>query len=255
MALIPSFMPTPIRDGYAGGWVRSFSRVQMEDNQYQTRRETSREQFAYALSWKLDYTQLAMFEGWLEYDLAKGTGYFDVNFAGKTVTVKPSTGMPEVSPVGSKWLVKLAVEELQSAPVISPRNGVLPSWPIGLPSFESDGYAYAKDSAVTKSDIDFGVADMRVRFRERVTKFTGKILVDLNQRNLFWQFYKDSLINGSAYFLCPFVGSQGETKLRSRFAEKPTEAPNGSWFAISVSLETVKAPILTANQYRTALAD
>lgn len=249
MAKPPKSIPQPIREGYTGSYTRQPSRFQMEDNQYRTRRETSRRQFNYSLTWKLNWAQLDLFEAWVEYDLAQGKGYFEIEFAGKTISVRPTTGMPTVNPVGDKWSVKMDVEELRAAPIVAPKSAFLPTWPSSLPEFESAEYMLSKVGAVTKSDIDFGVSDMRVRFQQRLTQYGGKIYLNQAQRDAFWDYYQNSLIDGFAWFLAPFVNSKSQTKLKARFIENPVETPLNSWYSISVKLETTKAPIMAFADY------
>lgn len=250
MAKPPSIIPLPIRDGYSGTPTRPFRRFQMEDNQYRTIRETSADQFTYSLSWKLDWEQAERFEAWLEYDLGQGVGSFELDFAGKTITVKPSTGMPSYSPMGAKWLVRMEVVELRSPPAITPRTGQLPEWPSELPEFEQEQYTFGKVNAVTKSDIDFGLPDMRVRFQQRTTQFSGTIILNQTQRDKFWEFYKDTLVNGCAWFLAPFVNYLGLNNLKAKFIEQPVETPLSSWYSISLSLDTTKAPIMSYSDYQ-----
>lgn len=250
MALIPSIFPPPIRDGYSGAFSREPKRFQMEDSQYLNDQQSIRKVFNYSLTWKLTFKLAELFEAWVEYGLSQGVDYFSFNFAGKLITVRPSTGMPSYTPAGAKWLVSMDVEELRAAPVISVSTGFIPVWPSTLPSFESAEYSIGKVNAVTKSDLENGVSDERVRFQDRVTEFGGKIICNQTQRDLFWSFYQDTLINGASYFMAPFANAHTVANQRSRIVDGTvTETSLNSWYAISFRLETLANPIISKSQY------
>lgn len=256
MAMMPSIFPPPIRDGYSGNYSREPKRFQMEDSQYLNDQQSIRKMFNYSLTWKLNFKLTKLFEAWVEYGLSQGVDYFTFNFAGKLITVRPSTGMPSYTPAGDKWLVKMDVEELRAAPVMPVRNGFIPVWPSTLPSFESTEYSIGKVNAITKSDLENGVSDERVRFQERVTEYGGKILCNQTQRDLFWEFYQNTLINGASYFMAPFVNAHTVANQRSRIVDGTVnEAPLNSWYAISFRLETLANPIISKTEYLAAIGN
>lgn len=194
--------------------------------------------------------QAEFFDAWLEYDVGRGTLYTEIPIANKTVTVKPKTGVASFTPNGAKWLVSLDVEEIRPGPAIAARNGILPVWPGTLPDIEKDGYSLAKTGSVTRSDIENGEAEMRTRFRNRVTEYGGKLLLDQTQRDLFWSFWKDNLINGQTWFIAPFANALSQSKLRARIISAPEETPTGAWYELKFMLETVSAPMLSYEDYR-----
>lgn len=250
MAMMPSIFPPPIRDGYTGTYSRTPKRFQMEDSQYLNDQQSIRKMFNYSLTWKLTFKLAELFDAWVEYGLSQGIDYFTFNFGGKLITVRPSTGMPSYTVSGDKWLVKMDVEELRASPIIPAKTGSIPIWPETLPIFESSEYSIGKVNAITRSDLENGVSDERVRFQERITEFGGKILCDQIQRDLFWNFYQDTLINGASYFMAPFGNAHTLDKQRSRIVDGTiNESPLNSWYAISFRLETVANPIISKAQY------
>jgi hypothetical protein len=221
----------------------------MDDGQNRQIRVGSSSPFTYTLNWSLTYDQTKFFEAWIEYDVARGAGYTDIPIGNRTVNVRPVTGVPVYTPNGAKWVVSLDVEELQAGPVIPARNGVLPVWPGTLPEFEKDSYTLSDPGAVTRSDIDNGRAEMRVRFRGRVTEYSGKLILTQSQRDIFWQFWKNTLINGQTWFMAPFANAVSQSKLRARIVAAPVESPNGAWYELTFALETVNAPIMSIYEY------
>jgi len=245
----PRILPQAIRDGFQGTFSRQPKRFQMEDSQYRVKRESVAQLFVYSLSWKMTWLETQIFEAWIEYSLAQGAGYFTIKIGGVPTLVRPLTAAPVYTPMGIKWGVKMDVEELRAKPVVSSRTGVLPVWPTSLPVYEQDSYSIGKVLPMTRTDIESGYPDERVRFKQRLTQFTGKILCTPEQRELFWDYHRDTLINGSAWFMGPFASARSTDFQRVRFVESPVETPTGAWYSITMKLETVNAPIMSREEF------
>jgi len=249
MPNFPQALPEAVRDSYQGTPSLQPKRFQMEDSQYRIQRQSVAQSFNYSLSWKMTFVQTQIFEAWFEYVIGGGVNYFDITFAGKQIHVKPTTGIPSYTPIGDKWLVKLDVKELQAKPIVPTRTGILPVWPSTMPTFERDGYTIGPVGSVTQSDLEAGNELGRVRFRQRLTQFSGKIYCDQTQRDLLWEFYRDTLINGAAWFIAPFANAKTSDNQRARIVQQPVETPLSGWYSISLSLETVNAPIMSRSEY------
>lgn len=246
----PKSLPIPTRDNYTGAPSLPTRRFKMDDGQYFQQRQGNRNPFKYSLTWKLTYAQTDLFAAWLEYDVSQGSGEAQVPIMGRQVTVKPTTGVASYTPSGNKWAVTLEVEEILSAPVVSARSGVLPEWPAEFPEFDSPSYTLSMPDSVTASDIDTGRNELRTRFSQRVTQASGSMLMSQAQRDAFWLFWKDSLINGNAWFLAPFVNARFSGKLRARICTAPSETPNGAMYTITMTIETANAPSMGRAEYQ-----
>lgn len=247
--MYPRLLPIPTREGYAASPGVEFKRYQMEDGQYSTIRQFASTPFNYTLNWRLTFAQADLFEAWLEYEAGRGAAFTEIPFLGKVRKVRPITGTPVFKTTGGGWDVSMDVEEIIAAPSIPPRTGKLPIWPNALPELESAGFSLSKVGAVTRTDITSGLAETRVRFRDRLTQYTGTLKLNLSQRDLFWDFYHNDLIDGYAHFMAPFANARSQSKIKARFFDLPSESPLGAWFTVSVSLETTKAPIMSHAQY------
>ncbi len=244
----PDFLPHPIRDGYTGQVSSRRKAIQMEDGQYNRNRLWTSQFFRKTITWRMSPEQAQLFEAWLEYDVARGTGSFDLPFMGREVKVTPVTGVPSYSSDGFNWLISLEVKQLVDAPDIAPA-GDLPMWPSNFPELEASGYSLAQTGAVTVSDIDAGDPQMRVRFRDRLATYSGTVILSPEERDQFWDFHNNTLINGHAYFLAPFESPNSTELKRARFTNSPSESSNGSYFNILLPLETMNIPLITYTQY------
>lgn len=246
--MYPAQLPVPTRENYTGGPRLAPKRFKMDDGQYFQKRIGSRNPFKYSLTWKLTWAQQAIHEAWLEYAGNKSSGIIDMPIMGRMVSVTPVTGVCTYTPVGNRWTATLDVEELQERPNFN-GSDFYPEWPLELPLFEKTGYSYSKPDAVTMSDSETGKPERRVRFMQRTTQFTATLLLSQQQRDQFWQFHRDYLINGVCWFLAPFVNSQVDSRVRSRIMTQPSEAPNGCMYTLTLGMETVSAPILSRAEY------
>lgn len=249
MANYPTQLPIPARDGYTGQLPQKRHRFQMDDDLYSDVRRWGRQPFRYNLTWRLQsYEQAAIFEAWVEYTLNAGVNWVDVPLADKTVRVRAVDGKPSYKPVGMGWDVSMAFDELRSAPTAY-NKVTLATWPMSLPLLDKRDFNIVPTGGPAYSDINDGLPEVRRRFRTRNTMYKGKILMNLAQRDIFWDFYRNAIQDGIAYFNAPFANSLGERLLRARISESPQESPEGCQFWIAMGLETFEAPMLTYQEY------
>lgn len=245
----PLVLPQPVREGYSAGPNQAFERTLMDDGQYSHRRVWSQIPMRYTLSWNLSFTEAELFEAWIEYDGNRGAGPLEIPIAGVTVTCRPITGMPSIKSLGSRWLVSLDVIEYQNITQPSAPTGILPEWPAILPSLEASDFVYGKVDAMLVSNFEAGPMEARVRFRDRVSRNESMILVNLEERNAFWSFYRTELMGGAAWFYGEFSNPTAIANRRIRIVEPPEESANGALFAIRLKLETTRAPIMDYANY------
>lgn len=247
MANYPEQLPLPARDGYSGAMPQQRIRFQMDDDTFRDIRRWGSQPFRYTLTWRLQsYEHAQIFEAWVEYTLNAGESWVDIPLGYKTVTVRAVDGKPTFTPVGAGWNVSMAFDELRGKP--APYQGMA-NWPVTLPVFDKRDFQLVPSQGPAYSDIQQGLPEVRRRFKTRSSVYSGKILFDTQQLSQFWDFYKDRLQDGVAYFMAPFASPLGETFVRARISSTPTEVPEGSHFWLSMQLETFEAPILTKNEY------
>lgn len=246
----PSFLPLPIRDSYSAGPTQPFQRTLMDDGQCSQVRKWSSVPMGYTLNWNFSYKQAQLFEAWLEYDGGRGIGPLQIPVADKLVNCKPVTGIPMYRLNGNTWNVTMDVIEYRHVPTLSVKPTSLPVWPAGLPGFERAEFQYSKADAMLVSDFDSGPSESRVRFRDRAFRNNAKIILDLTQRNAFWDFYTNTLQGGVSWFYAEFSNSKSQDRRRVRLIEPPKESPTGGWFTVTLAIETINAPILTIEEYR-----
>lgn len=246
----PSFLPIPNRSNYSAQPGLEPARFKMEDGQYRQKRQSNRSPFRYTLSWAFDWQQARLFAGWLEYSVIRTGVDIEIPIGGKTVSVRPVNYNPTYTPTNGGWSVQMEVEEIQNGPTLPAVKG-LPTWPASLPDFETEGFTFSTPDAVSRSDIDNGLAETRLRFRDRRSQYQGNIYLDPVQRDAFWSFWRDTLLNGQRFFLAPFANPESQDKYRARLITAPVETPQGSWYSLALQLEAIRVPIMSYTEYLT----
>lgn len=246
----PQILPCPSADGYTGGPRTPVRRVQMDDGQYSDQGRVAHLEYQKNLSWLLTFEQTKIFGAWLEYTVNQGAGWDTITIGGKELRISPLSD-PVYRENGRLWRVTLPVRFLSRSPAVPARSGVLPPWPAVLPNMQRGQYEYGYDESISYSEMDAQVAESRVRFQERVSQCRGRILMTAEQRDIFWDFYTDTLINGSLPFLGQFPSAHGaaSSALRCRIINNPEESAVGVYYRISLQLETVELPIMSLEEY------
>lgn len=253
MATYPTRLPQPRREGFQALFSQPRKRYEMDDGSTVDLRRWGGQPFQYSLSWHLpDFETAAIFEGWVEYAANNGVEYVDMPLMGTTIRMRSVGEPPAYSPSGSGWDVSMKFERIDSAP--APYTGIA-QWPAHFPELESDNFTIVPTQGPERSDIESGLAEVRQRFRTRNTKYSGRVLMDQSMRDEFWDFYRDKLQHGIAYFLAPFSNPVASGILvRARLIESPKEEPTGSHYWVSMSFETSQAPLLTRQEYLAKVA-
>lgn len=248
MANYPKQLPIPVRDGYQGGMPQKRYRFQMDDDLFCDVSRWGSQPYRYNLTWRLQtYSDASIFEAWVEYTLNAGEEWVDIPLADRTVRVRAVDGKPSYRPQGAGWTVSMAFDELRGKP--GPYSTTQAQWPTELPLLDKRDFVIVPTGGPTYSDIENGLPEVRRRFQTRNTTYSGKILMNLEQRDMFWDFYKDALQNGLAFFKAPFANSLGERLLRARISDHPVETPEGCQFWLAFPLETFEAPMLSYQEY------
>lgn len=246
MTKYPSILPACLRSSFASAPARTKRQLEMDDGTTMRRRAEAKSLRSMTLSWFFNERDTQIFDGFLEYSCNRGIGEFQINI-GQTLTVVRPISRPTYTPTASGWNVSLDVVTVGAPSSIPPATANLPEWPFPF-TFERSDFRL-KGNPFAMSDIEAGGLDSRNRFRSRVYKYTGRMTMSPEDRDAFWQFYRDSLINGASWFVAPFYSAMSNGRKKARFSQEPSENPNGLWFTIQMELETVDLPIMTRSDY------
>jgi hypothetical protein len=109
-------------------------------------------------------------------------------------------------------------------------------WPAGLPvTLLMEGLSAKPKSNVIRTTMDAGPQKARRRYTASTKTFTGRILLNAEQRALFEQFYHTALADGVLRF--NFTNPQTLEIQEFRFTEDYTETSLDGGFEIALSLE------------------
>lgn len=109
-------------------------------------------------------------------------------------------------------------------------------WPDTLPkTLLMNGLSAKRNSNVIRTQMDTGVKKARRRYTATTKIFSGKMLLDENQRDELDRFYRVVLADG--VFRFNFIDPQTLESAEFRFTEDYTENSVEGNFEISMSLE------------------
>jgi len=109
-------------------------------------------------------------------------------------------------------------------------------WPNELPNtLLMDGLSVQRKSSVVRTQMDAGPKKVRRRYTASTKTFTGRMILDINQRMVLEQFYNITLADGVLRF--NFTDPQTLEIGEFRFTEDYQEISLEGMFAISMSLE------------------
>jgi len=246
MKVFPSTLPPVQREGFNAGPALKRKNPRMDDGHMLNRRVYGKTPFGMKLAWLLDDEQLRLFEAWFEYQVFRTGEAFTVPIIGFPTVCRLTSGEIAVVRRGNMWNVSITVETLVNAPAAQPNT--IPVWPITLPTLERDDYSYTSRSGIITSELE-GVPQMRKRFHDDVTPFSGSVILSLQQFGEFRNFYDNTTYGGNSTFLFPFENGQGRTLVRTRFAGQPRIDSLSSWFRAQLSLETSDKPIYNLTEF------
>jgi hypothetical protein len=111
------------------------------------------------------------------------------------------------------------------------------AWPLSLQQYLSEqNFSVTFGDTTVRSDMDTGPQKVRRRFTRPVDKFTGSILVDGAEYDIFYNYYNTSLAGGTTPFLLnhPITGVPSEF----RFTGQPkVNSIGGGQFVIGFEFE------------------
>ena len=250
-ALYPSsVLPPPVRDGFTAKHQSPYAPIEMDDGHTRARRQFSAQPARFELTWTLTWRQLAIFEAFMEYGVEQASGWFTLPLFGDqpAVDVRLVEGYStNYNAQAGTWKVTGEAETLFASPVLAPAG--LPAWPEELPWPEQEGYGFSTPGAPLRSQNDRGLADVRVRFQDRLLQYRVTCLLDKAQKIVFDAFYRDTLIHGAAWFSAPFANGLGTATVRARFMGEVVVASFGAAYKLSATLGTTGAPRMSFEDY------
>jgi len=109
-------------------------------------------------------------------------------------------------------------------------------WPDTLPkTLLMDGLSAKRNTSVIRTSMDAGAKKTRRRYTVSTMDFTGKMLLNSEQRLTLARFYQSALADG--VFRFNFTDPQTLETAEFRFKEDYTENSIDGFFEISMSLE------------------
>lgn len=248
----PSLLPIPTREAYQGTWFSPKRRTKMDDGSTRGRRKNLSNPRVFTYTWKLTWSQRALFDGWMKFENANGQNFVDLPAAGVpgTVLAKCLDGNPSCTPEpGGNWTV--SARFLTRSPIIVAQPLTeLPVWPSILPDYESDGYNITKiDPNAASSVSRYATPQTRQRFKSINIEYSVSIICTATQREAFIDFYYNTLLDGTGWFATRFVNSVDNGLTRVRITDHPTEEPIGAIYGIKFILETSEARTMTRAEY------
>jgi hypothetical protein len=110
------------------------------------------------------------------------------------------------------------------------------SWPAGLPqTLLAEGLTAHYKDPVIRTDMDAGPAKARLRYTRPPKYFTGSLILDNNERNIFDHFYRATTRYGALRF--NFANPQTQEIREYRFREPPNETTIDGLWKIILELE------------------
>ena len=249
MILYPEKLPPPVRNNFSSKYERNFTILRMDDGGRRPIRRWANQPREFQLEFHFTWEQLALFEGWVEYELKSGQNYgiipiqddepVECQFIGDYNTVYEENG---------EWRVTVHVRSILPGPVVPTSFTVLPSWPTELPELEKADYSFIREGAA-RSTVKDGWQDARDRWKTKRADVRFKVLLDATQREVFEDFVDNTLVGGLAWFQLNLAAGKGVETVRAQFSEPPTISSNGAAFVVSGVLHTFALPLYTEAEY------
>lgn len=250
----PAVLPSPIRDGYARSYLSELKKTKMDDGNYRSRRRHAAQPFAMTLSWNLTDDQLATFEAFGTIICSNWTDWFSLPLipGDPLVDVKITGGAPQFKRSGAEWTATATVMAIEAAPPM-PGAVSMPVWPATLPWPEQDDHGFSIDNFLVEDDPAQGYPKSRNRFMSKATMFAATWVLTKAERDIFWSFFRNTLLDGTMAFMLPFLNGLGVNYVRCKVITQPKESAQTSGFKISIGLSTMFAPVLTQSELMDAI--
>lgn len=253
----PTVLPRPIRSGYTMTVLSPIKRTKMDDGSSRTRRKILSNPRVMTLSWQLTGAERAIFEGWMKWDNNYGMNEVEVIVVGNETPLKVTCldGNPSFKPApGDNWQVSARFLEKRPKFVMPPKMTTLPVWPSGLPDYESDDYSIIRIDPTAMSDISkYATPVRRSRFKTLNVEYQVGVIVTAEQREIFYNFYYNTLIGGTGFFSAKYVNSMDDSNIRVKMASDPTEVTENGIFKITFTIETSEAKVMSRAAYQAAV--
>lgn len=110
------------------------------------------------------------------------------------------------------------------------------SWPLTLPDWLLQDYGEQEGDAVISTEMGYGLDKKRARYTKAIDKIQCNMLLTLEQKVIFKDFFRTSLGGGSLsfYFKDPFSGDMQ----KFRFTGMPSyRYIGGQWCTVSMAWE------------------
>ena len=247
----PKVLPIPVRDGYSREYDKKKKVIKMDDGSTREYAEFFGKPLVLNLTWKLATAkQLAIFDAFIKYELDYGSEFFDlVVEPGKApIEVRLTEDAPRATPNGLGFDVSMSVMTIIPG-ILPPAVVSLALWPSALPLPLKESYTLQMQNIATQGTVGAGLATVRNRFQTKFTQFSVDWIFTANERDLFWEFYRTNLLDGSVPLRLSFYNGMGITQVRCKFLEHPKEVEKGACYAISGAMVTSDAPGLTEQEY------
>lgn len=252
----PVLLPLPIRDNYNRQYRTKMRQVKMDDGSSRGRRKFANHAYTIKLGFNFTPNQRAVFDAFLRYDCNYGTAWFNLQIRPNTpkVAVKLTGNAPAITPNGMNWNVTFEVmtmNDLTFVAPIAPNLTTLTTWPTSIPLPNKDDYALQMSDLFIEDNIEQGgKPNTRSRFTYKETVIQATWLLSSVQRDSFFAFFKNQLLDGYLPVVMPFYSGQGLASIKCKFLEFPTEVPQGAAFQVSAKLSTFDAPVMSLAAYR-----
>lgn len=252
----PSILPLPLRDGFSREYRTKMRRTRMDDGSTLARRMFAGHAYDIKLTFHFTPNERRIFDAFVKYDCAYGTAWFNMPIRPNTakVPVKMTGNAPSVKPLGLDWEVSFTVmtmSDLTFATAVAPNLTALTVWPTNIPLPNKDSYSTQISNLFVEDNFDDGgKPNSRSRNTYKETVIQATWLLSAAERDRFFQFYKNQLLDGYLPVLMPFYNGSGLTQVKCAFQEFPTETAQGAAFQVSAKLSTFDAPTITLAAYR-----
>lgn len=252
----PTILPLPVRDGYNREYRTKMRRTKMDDGSTLARRMFSKHAYTIKLTFRFTPNERKVFDAFIKYDCVYGTAWFNISIRPNTakVPVKLTGNAPSVKPLGLDWEVSfdvMTMNDLTFATPVAPILNALTVWPLNVPLPNKDDYSTQISNLFVEDNFsEGGLPKTRSRSTYKETVIQATWLLSAAERDRFFQFFKNQLLDGHLPVLMPFYNGSGLTQVKCTFQEFPTETSQGAAFQVSAKLSTFDAPTMSLAEYR-----
>jgi len=249
MIQYPEKLPPPVRNNFSSKYERNFTVLRMDDGGRRPIRRWANQPREFQLEFHFTWDQLALFEGWVVYELKSGQNYGIIPIQDDVpIECQFIDDYNVVYEENGEWRVTARVRTILPGPVVPTSFVVLPSWPAELPELEKADYGFVREGAA-RSTVKEGWQDARDRWKTKRADVQFKVLLDATQREIFEDFVDNTLVGGLAWFQLNLAAGKGVETVRAQFSEPPTISSNGAAFVVSGVLHTFALPLYTEVEY------